>query len=104
MFGKIAVEKELGIMRIAAKEVIAEKLLVCESAIEYGETLGAIALARELGLINDKEKKSYEEDAYNKHYTFVKFKEAERKRRAAEYKAERIAKAEAAKNSAEQKG
>ena len=81
MFGKSKLNKR------AAQEVITELLLECESAIEYGEVLGAVKMAFELGMISKEEKEAYEKTAYEKHYTFSQQKEAERKSKAAEYNA-----------------
>ncbi len=79
---------EKNLNRKIAQEVITKKLLICESAMELGEALGAIGMAKELGLITDKEETEYKNIANNKHLAFLKAKEEERKRRAAEYKAE----------------
>lgn len=95
MFGKTAVKKELVLLRRISQEVIAELLLQCECVTEYGEVMGATKMAYGLGLITQEERKDYEETAYRKHFNYEQAKIEERKRKAAEYKAERAAKAEA---------
>ena len=83
MFG---IEKKLD--KRVAQEVITERILFCETAIDYGEALGCIRLAKELDLITDSQKAQYEREAQAKHYTFLQQKEAQRKQRAQEYKEE----------------
>ena len=93
MLGKTAVKKEKALERRIAQELIAELLLECQCLSEYSEVIGACKMARELGLITQEERKQYEEIAYRKHFAYEQERTEERKRKAEEYKAARIAKA-----------
>jgi len=83
MFG---IEKKLD--KRVAQEVITERILFCQTAIDFGEALGCIRLARELDLITEEEKNKFKSEAENKHYSFLREKEAQRKANAQAYKEE----------------